>query len=98
MPLDNSTMDTTVSVDGAGRIVIPKALRDQLRLAPGDRLALQSDGQHITLRPVRSGSCLQRKQGIWVFRSGHRLSSDDIDRVLQEVRQPREQNRREPPK
>lgn len=89
-------MDTTISVDSAGRIVIPKALRDELGLAPGDTLALESDGKRITLRPVRSGSCMQKKQGIWTFRSGRRLMAEDTDRVLQEVRQEREQHLRGP--
>lgn len=54
-------MATNVTLDNAGRVVIPKSLRDELGLRPGDVLALESDGERfITLRPVRSGSQMSR--------------------------------------
>src|SRR5215470_8599501 len=56
-------MNTNVTLDGAGRIVIPKDLRDQLRLAPGDTLSVESDGERVTLRPVRSESAMRKEHG-----------------------------------
>jgi len=47
-------MNTTVTMDKAGRVVLPKELRDELRLEPDDRLELESDGQRVTLRPIHS--------------------------------------------
>ena len=44
-------MDTTVTIDKAGRIVIPKDIRDELRLGAGDTLTLESEGESVTLRP-----------------------------------------------
>ena len=35
MPLQNSNVNTTVTIDKAGRVVIPKGIRDELRLRPG---------------------------------------------------------------
>ena len=49
-------MTTKLSLDKAGRVVIPKALRQELRLGPGDTLQLESRGDQITLRPLRPGS------------------------------------------
>lgn len=46
-------MNTIVTLDKAGRVVIPKTVRDALRLAPGDTLALQSDGDRVVLRGGR---------------------------------------------
>ena len=46
-------METTVTVDKAGRMVLPKEVRDELQLAPGDTLDLASDGGLVTLRPPR---------------------------------------------
>lgn len=37
-----------------GRVVVPKALRDQLGLASGDEVVFWREGDHIALRPARS--------------------------------------------
>ena len=82
-------MNTTVTLDSAGRVVIPKPLRDELGLAPGDTLSLESDGDRVMLRPVRSNSSLRKEQGIWVFRSGRTLAASETDQVLDALRQER---------
>ncbi|MFO0093654.1 MAG: AbrB/MazE/SpoVT family DNA-binding domain-containing protein, partial [Gemmatimonadaceae bacterium] len=46
------TMTTTVTIDKAGRIIVPKALRDALHLEAGDTLELEAEGEQMTLRPV----------------------------------------------
>jgi AbrB family looped-hinge helix DNA binding protein len=81
---------TTVTLDRAGRLVLPKTLRDELRLAPGDSLTLESDGDQVTLRPVRSASALRKEHGIWVFRGGRKLTAMETDRALDTGRQERE--------
>lgn len=63
-------MKTTVTLDKAGRVVIPKTLRDELRLEPGDSLELESEGERVTLRPVRSESPLRKERGVLAFHSG----------------------------
>ena len=60
-------MATRLTLDKAGRVVLPKPLRDQLQLAPGDTLQLETDGDHITLRPVRPKVMLKKELGVWVF-------------------------------
>ena len=40
-------------MDRAGRVVIPKSLRKELQLKPGDTLKLETTGDHITLFPER---------------------------------------------
>ncbi len=77
-------------------MVIPKALRDELRLAPGDALTLEFDGDGLTLRPVRSASALRKEHGIWVFRSGRKLTAAETDRELENLRQKRERDLRSP--
>jgi AbrB family looped-hinge helix DNA binding protein len=77
---------STTTLDKAGRIVIPKDLRDELRLEPGDALEVGSDGERLTLRPVRSASPLRKEQGVWVFRSGKRVLAAETDRLLEDLR------------
>jgi AbrB family looped-hinge helix DNA binding protein len=83
-------MNTTVTLDKAGRVVIPKTLRDELRLAPGDSLTLEAEGDHLMLRPVRSSSPLRKKRGIWVFHGGRKISAAETDRVLDGLRKERD--------
>jgi AbrB family looped-hinge helix DNA binding protein len=82
-------MNTTVTIDGAGRVVIPKLLRDELGIGPGDTLALESDGERVMLRPVRSSSALRKEDGVWVFRSGRQISAVETNRVLDALREER---------
>ena len=49
----SAIMGTKITVDRAGRVVLPKPLRDKMRLTPGSPLELESEGEHITLRAVR---------------------------------------------
>lgn len=82
-------METTVTLDRAGRVLIPKPLRDALHLAAGDSLALRSEGGQVSLVPIRSESPMRKEQGVWVFRAGKALTAADTDEVLQRIRQHR---------
>jgi AbrB family looped-hinge helix DNA binding protein len=85
---------TNVTLDKAGRVVIPKSLRDELHLNAGDELRLKSEGDRLTLRPARSASPLRREHGVWVFRSGARVSAAATNPALQDVWDRRERNHR----
>ena len=85
-------MNATLTLDKAGRIVIPKPLRDELNLAPGDSLSLKSEGEEVTLRPVRSGSRLRKKSGIWVLSTGQKFSAADSNKVLEDIREARDRD------
>jgi len=60
-------MTTKITLDQAGRVLIPKTLRKALRLAPGDTLQLESHGDEIKLRPLRPKALLTKELGIWVY-------------------------------
>ena len=83
-------MNKKVTLDRAGRLVLPKKLRDQLRLAPGDALDVSVQGEQVMLRPVRGASPLQKENGVWVLRTGKPLTGADTQRVLHELRSQRE--------
>jgi AbrB family looped-hinge helix DNA binding protein len=83
-------MKTNVTLDRAGRVVLPKNLRDELHLSPGDTLDLTVHGDEVTLRPRRSSSPLQKKQGVWVFSTGKPMASDETAETLRNIREQRD--------
>lgn len=83
-------MTSKLTLDKAGRVVLPKPLRDELHLEPGDALEIESTGEEITLRPLRGQAQLRKKQGVWVFRTGEPLSASETEKVLRQVRHERE--------
>jgi len=89
-------MNTRITIDNAGRVVLPKPLRDELDLEPGDLLELESAGDNITLRPVRAITPLTKEQGVWVFRTGQPLAASVTDAVLQDMRDDRDQHHLNP--
>jgi AbrB family looped-hinge helix DNA binding protein len=84
-------MPFRLTLDKAGRIVLPKVMRDELQLGAGDSLELESSEDRIVLRPVRGSMPLRKKQGIWVFRAGERLSAKAFDDVFKRVRRERDE-------
>lgn len=79
-----------LTLDKAGRVVLPKAVREELELSPGDVLELESSDEQVTLRPLRGTASLRRKHGVWVFRSGEPLSQEVVEKTLRQVRRERE--------
>ena len=79
-------MNSKVTLDRAGRVVLPKALRDELHLSPGDTLDLTVKGDEVTLRPRRGATPLQKERGVWVFRTGKPLTADETQETLRSIR------------
>jgi len=79
-----------LTLDKAGRVVLPKPLRDELRLEPGDALEIENTGEEIILRPLRGQAQLRKKQGVWVFRTGAPLSASETEKAIRRVRQEHE--------
>ena len=77
-------------IDKAGRVVIPKPLREKLHLEPGDALEIENTGEQITLRPVRGTGPLTKEHGVWVFRTGQPLSASATDDLLEQIREERD--------
>jgi AbrB family looped-hinge helix DNA binding protein len=80
-------MPTKVSIDKAGRLVLPKALREEMHLGPGDDLLVENEGDRITLRPVRPDALLKKEHGIWVYQG--ETSDLSIPKLIDEEREKR---------
>ena len=83
-------MITTLTMDKAGRVVLPRAVREELQLAAGDALELHSSEQEIVLRPALGKVQMYKKQGVWVLRGGAPPAPDVVEKTLQRVRRERE--------
>jgi len=79
-------MNARLIIDKAGRVVIPKPLREELHLEPGDALEMEHMGEEITLRPVRGTSPLRKEHGVWVFYTGQALHASATDDMLDQIR------------
>lgn len=83
-------MTAKLTIDKAGRVVLPKPLREELDLAPGDVLEAESSGQKIVLRPIRVMAPLQKERGVWVYRTGQKLPATVINHTIRQVREERD--------
>lgn len=70
--MGDTNMPTRITLDNAGRVSIPRSIRMELQLEPGDALQLETNGEQITLRPVRAAMPIRKEDGVWVYRSGQR--------------------------
>ena len=68
-------MKTQVIVDTGGRVLIPKELRNRLRVEPGDLLEISELGGQITLKPMRQSMPLEKQHGFWIY-TGQRQSGE----------------------
>ena len=73
-----------VTIDTAGRLVVPKPLREQFNLTPGCELEIEAIADGITLRRADAEPTLVRKQGILVHHGTTRSSLDIGDFVRAE--------------
>jgi len=79
-------VSSEVTLDRAGRVVLPKAIRDEMRLSPGDTLDVAVKGDEVTLRPRRGATPLQKERGVWVFRTGKPVTADETGETLRDIR------------
>ena len=82
-------MNTILTLDKAGRIVLPKPLRDEFQLSAGDSLELESSEEWIVLRPARGRGQMKKESGVWVFDSGEALSEETVRKTMRKVRDQR---------
>jgi AbrB family looped-hinge helix DNA binding protein len=77
-------MPFIATIDAAGRLVIPKQLRDALRLAPGTRLRVIEKDHGLVLEPVDQEPVLVRRDGLILIGGELHGSAPDTDAVREE--------------
>lgn len=82
-------MSDVVPIDKAGRVVLPKHIRDELAINPGDRLKISIHGNELTLRPTREASGFVKRGRALVFSSGEAdiLDSETVESIRESERE-----------
>lgn len=67
------------TVDGAGRIVIPRSIRDEMGLSAGDEVDVEFDGWSITIdRPPGDARVVERDGVLVIDGTGASMTDEDL--------------------
>ncbi len=77
------------TIDKAGRVIVPKAMRDELGLTGGTEVEIGLVDGRVEIAPVASHVRLERKRGRLVAASDREmptLTADDVRALLEKLR------------
>lgn len=88
-----AVMDSPVitTIDGAGRVVIPKTLRQRLGLEAGAAVAVSEHDGVVEIRPAPVAARIARRGSVAVLTAESPLppiDDDDVRAALERVRRP----------
>lgn len=75
-----------ISIDKAGRVVLPKAVREQYGLDSGTILEVEGSDEAIILRPIHEQPSVREKDGFLVFSA---TVDEDLSDVVNRMREER---------
>ena len=73
-----SVLPMEATVDEVGRIVVPKVLRDRLRLTPGTKVDVSEYGDGLHVAPVSRTARLEERDGRLVAVAETPITDDDV--------------------
>ena len=77
------------TIDRAGRIVVPKAIREAANLRPGTEVQFRVQGGHIEIEPVPLQVTMQPRSSLVVAVPQENqpvMHAEDVDKTIAEVR------------
>ena len=88
MALFYGMKELTVPIDQAGRVVLPKEVRRELAIKPGEMLKVSVHGSSVTLTPYREARGLVRKGKALVFSAGGEevLTDETVGQLVADMR------------
>lgn len=80
--------DTLIPIDKAGRVVLPKDVREELAINPGDLLKISVHGDQVTLQPNRETAGFVKRGGALIFSTGGTdlLENETVEAIRNEER------------
>lgn len=84
-------MNAIVEIDKAGRVVVPKKMRDALHLTAGTRLRVEQAGDRLIFETDFPAGKLQMRDGMWVMVGGTPLPDAEVNALIQQGYEERQQ-------
>ena len=78
----------TLKMDKAGRVILPKPVRDRLGLREGSDLEVEETPEGVMLKPVAARPSMLKKRGLWVH-TGKVPPGFDVVKAVQDDREDR---------
>lgn len=77
-----------LKIDRAGRIVVPKPIRQRLGLHPNTEIELVEQADGVLLRPMEQKPSMIKRNGRWVH-TGKIDPNYDLSKLIDDVREER---------
>jgi len=78
----------TLKMDKAGRVALPKLIRERFGLHEGSELEMEETPEGVTLRPTGRQPSMIKKQGLWVH-TGKLPPGFDVVQAIRDDREHR---------
>ncbi len=69
------------TIDAAGRIVIPRAIREQVGLYGATEVEIEVDGAGVRLEPAADGDLVEEGGRLVIPPTGGVLTAEDVERL-----------------